>query len=53
MVTTHFQSIKQTTNKQYFVFTHIKPKYLQLIALQISKETLFEAGKSIVLKIMI
>ena len=27
MVTPHFQSIKQTTNKQNFMFAHIKPKY--------------------------
>ena len=43
MVTTHFQSIKQTTNKQNFIFTQIN---LNTVALQVSKVTLFKAGKS-------
>ena len=43
------QSNKQQTNKTLYL--HILN--LNTVALQISKETLFEAGKSIVLKIMI
>ena len=43
------QSNKQQTNKTLYL--HILN--LNTVALQISKETLFEAGKSILLKIMI
>ena len=43
------QSNKQQTNKPL----HLHILNLNTVALQISKETLFEAGKSIVLKIMI
>ena len=44
------KSKKQKTKQTKLLFTH--NKLLNTVALQISKEMLFEAGKVIVLKIM-
>ena len=44
------KSKKQKTKQRKLLFTH--NKLLNTVALQISKEMLFEAGKVIVLKIM-
>ena len=43
--------IKQTTNKQNFMFAHIKPKY-SCPANNLSKKRYSRQGKVIVLKIM-